>query len=228
MSSITQIKPKRTPNAYMLFLNENRSQIKAGLIAVGIDANKAKFVAQFAGAKWREMSTEEKQPYIDEANTLKDEAQAQANRLNVEAEATALVNTTPEPVSIPPVVDTKKTNTEETLRFLYNDAVKRYSSHFSMLDELMEEVNNYIDADTKSQEKLADKQAEIDALQKRVQQLEEEKEEEEREEYSAILRLSPNATSEERKALHLLLKSKKLSIVFMQDDKEVDDLQLSL
>ena len=42
MSSITQIKPKRTPNAYMLFLNENRSQIKAGLIAVGIDANKAK------------------------------------------------------------------------------------------------------------------------------------------------------------------------------------------
>ena len=209
----------------MLFLNENRSQIKAGLIAVGIDANKVKFVAQAAGAQWKQMSTEEKQPYIDEANTLKDEAQAQANRLNAEAQAqaAALVNTTPEPVSIPPVVNTKETNKMVTLKFL-----KQLQDYYVMVDELQETLNNYIDTDTKSQEKLADKQAEIDALQKRVQQLEEEKEEEEREEYSAMLRLSPNAISEERKALHLLLKSKKLSIVFMQDDKEVDDLQLSL
>ena len=226
MSSITQIKPKRTPNAYMLFLNENRSQIKAGLIAVGIDANKAKFVAQFAGAQWNQMSTEEQQPYIDEANTLKDEAQAQANRLNAEAQAAALVNTTPEPVSIPPVVHTKETNTDETLRIFHNDAVKISNRHFFMLYDLSEKLLQ--DYHAAFSEAVDDKQAEIDALQKRVQQLEEEKEEEEREEYSAMLRLSPNVTSEERKALHLLLKSKKLSIVFMQDDKVVDDLQFSL
>ena len=233
MSSITQIKPKRTPNAYMLFLNENRSQIKAGLIAVGIDANKAKFVAQFAGAQWNQMSTEEQQPYIDEANTLKDEAQAQAYRLNAEAQAqaAALVNTTSEPVSIPPVVHTKETNTEETLRILHTDAVKISNRHFFMLYDLAEKLLQ--DYHAAFSEAVDDKQAEIDALQKRVQQLEEDKEKEkvaetETEINGAKLRLSSNATSEERKALHLLLKNKKLSIVLMQDDKEVDDLQLSL
>ena len=309
MSSITQIKPKRTLNPYMLFLNKNRSQIKNVLIAVGVEP-KVAAVVKAAGTQWRQMSTEEKQPYIDEANTLKDEAQAQANRLNAEAQAQAqaavLVNTTPEPVSIPPVVHTK-----ETLRTLHTDVVKICECYEVMVDELQETLNNYIDTDTKSQEQLADKQAEIYALQKRVQLLEEEKiactvirklnevnttergaqlrkkndehlekickdyqvmldeldelqealnnyidtdtksqeqladkqaeidalqkrvqlEEKEKAETEingAKLRLSSNATSEERKALHLLLKSEKLSIVAMLDDKEVDDLQLSM
>jgi multidrug efflux pump subunit AcrA (membrane-fusion protein) len=224
MSSITQIKPKRTLNPYMLFLNKNRSQIKNVLIAVGVEP-KVAAVVKAAGTQWRQMSTEEKQPYIDEANTLKDEAQAQANRLNAEAQAQAqaavLVNTTPEPVSIPPVVHTK-----ETLRTLHTDVVKICECYEVMVDELQETLNNYIDTDTKSQEQLADKQAEIDALQKRVQL--EEKEKAETEINGAKLRLSSNATSEERKALHLLLKSEKLSIVAMLDDKEVDDLQLSM
>ena len=298
MSSITQIKPKRTLNPYMLFLNKNRSQIKNVLIAVGVEP-KVAAVVKAAGTQWRQMSTEEKQPYIDEANTLKDEAQAQA-------QAAVLVNTTPEPVSIPPVVHTK-----ETLRTLHTDVVKICECYEVMVDELQETLNNYIDTDTKSQEQLADKQAEIYALQKRVQLLEEEKiactvirklnevnttergaqlrkkndehlekickdyqvmldeldelqealnnyidtdtksqeqladkqaeidalqkrvqlEEKEKAETEingAKLRLSSNATSEERKALHLLLKSEKLSIVAMLDDKEVDDLQLSM
>jgi tRNA U34 5-carboxymethylaminomethyl modifying GTPase MnmE/TrmE len=160
----------------MLFLNKNRSQIENDLIAVAVEP-KVTAVAKAAGAKWKRMSTEEKQPYIDEANTLKDEAQAQANRLNAEAQAQAavLVNTTPEPVSIPPVVDTKETN-KKVWWYWHADVVKICERYQVMVDELQETLNNYIDTDTKSQEKLADKQAEIDALQKRVQQLEEENE----------------------------------------------------
>merc|ERR1712205_66975 len=64
---------KRTPNAYMLFLNKNHPHIKAGLVEAGVEAN-VFAVAKAAGAQWKQMSTEEKQPYIDEANKLKAEA----------------------------------------------------------------------------------------------------------------------------------------------------------
>ena len=94
-------KAKRTPNAYMLFLNKNRQTIKAGLVEAGVDP-KVSAVAKAAGAQWKQMSTEEKQPYIDEANKLK-----------TEAKAAVVVNTTPEPSPVVPVVVSKDDNTEE-------------------------------------------------------------------------------------------------------------------
>ena len=70
-------KAKRTPNAYMLFLNENRQAIKDEIIATGGEA-KVAAVAKAAGAKWKEMSTEDKEPFVTKANQLKTEAKAAA------------------------------------------------------------------------------------------------------------------------------------------------------
>ena len=70
-------KAKRTPNAYMLFLNENRQTIKDEIIAAGGEA-KVAAVAKAAGAKWKEMSTEDKEPFVTKANQLKTEAKAAA------------------------------------------------------------------------------------------------------------------------------------------------------
>ena len=70
-------KAKRTPNAYMLFLNKNRPHIKAGLVEAGVDT-KVSAVAKAAGAKWRNMSTEDKEPFVTKANQLKTEAKAAA------------------------------------------------------------------------------------------------------------------------------------------------------
>ena len=70
-------KAKRTPNAYMLFLNENRQAIKDEIITAGGDA-KVSAVAKAAGAKWRNMSTEDKEPFVTKANQLKTEAKAAA------------------------------------------------------------------------------------------------------------------------------------------------------
>ena len=70
-------KAKRTPNAYMLFLNENRQAIKDEIIAAGGEA-KVAAVAKAAGAKWKEMSTEDKEPFVTKANQLKTEAKAAA------------------------------------------------------------------------------------------------------------------------------------------------------
>ena len=94
-------KAKRTPNAYMLFLNKNRPHIKAGLVEAGVEP-KVAAVAKAAGAQWKQMSTEEKQPYIDEANKLK-----------ADAKAAVVINTTPEPSPVVPVVVSKDDNTEE-------------------------------------------------------------------------------------------------------------------
>ena len=104
-------KAKRTPNAYMLFLNKNRPHIKAGLVEAGVEA-KVSAVAKAAGAQWRQMSTEEKQPYIEEANKLK-----------AEAKAAVVVNTTPDPSPVVPVVVSKDDNTEEAdlSQFDHND-----------------------------------------------------------------------------------------------------------
>ena len=226
MSSITQIKPKRTPNAFMLFLNKNRSQIKAGLIAVGIDANKAKFVAKTAGAQWKQMSTEEKQPYIDESNTLKDEAQAEANRLNAEAEAAALANTTPEPVSIPTVVHTKETNTEETFNIFNAKFHEQLDDAYQIIDDLRKHLAKKIWKVSLLQSHNNELSEHIKKIQKSMarwrdtllQQEEEKEKVAETEINSAKLRLSHNATSEERKALHLLQKSEELYLVLMLDD----------
>ena len=70
-------KAKRTPNAYMLFLNENRQAIKDEIITAGGDA-KVSAVAKAAGAKWKQMSTEDKEPFVTKANQLKTEAKAAA------------------------------------------------------------------------------------------------------------------------------------------------------
>ena len=70
-------KAKRTPNAYMLFLNENRQAIKDELTSAGQDP-KVAAVAKAAGAKWRNMSTEDKEPFVTKANQLKTEAKAAA------------------------------------------------------------------------------------------------------------------------------------------------------
>ena len=70
-------KAKRTPNAYMLFLNENRQAIKDEIIAAGGEA-KVAAVAKAAGAKWKQMSTEDKEPFVTKANQLKTEAKAAA------------------------------------------------------------------------------------------------------------------------------------------------------
>jgi hypothetical protein len=70
-------KAKRTPNAYMLFLNANRQAIKDELTSAGQDP-KVAAVAKAAGAKWRNMSTEDKEPFVTKANQLKTEAKAAA------------------------------------------------------------------------------------------------------------------------------------------------------
>ena len=70
-------KAKRTPNAYMLFLNENRQAINDEIITAGGDA-KVSAVAKAAGAKWKQMSTEDKEPFVTKANQLKTEAKAAA------------------------------------------------------------------------------------------------------------------------------------------------------
>jgi hypothetical protein len=70
-------KAKRTANAYMLFLNENRQTIKDELVSAGQDPRVAA-VAKAAGAKWRNMSTEDKEPFVAKANQLKTEAKAAA------------------------------------------------------------------------------------------------------------------------------------------------------
>jgi hypothetical protein len=67
-------KPKRTMNAYMIYLQEKREEIKQCLLELTPDlkgkelANK---VTETAGAAWKASTEEEKKPYLEKANALK-------------------------------------------------------------------------------------------------------------------------------------------------------------
>ena len=67
-------KPKRTMNAYMIYLNEKRAEIKECLLEQTPDlkgrelANK---VTEIAGAAWTQSTEEEKKPYLAKAAALK-------------------------------------------------------------------------------------------------------------------------------------------------------------
>ena len=73
----TNEKPKRTMNAYMIYLNEKRDEIKVCLLEETPElkgrelANK---VTEIAGAAWKQSTDEEKQPYLDKAAALKSAA----------------------------------------------------------------------------------------------------------------------------------------------------------
>jgi hypothetical protein len=73
----TTEKPKRTMNAYMIYLNEKRDEIKVCLLEEMPElkgrelANK---VTEIAGAAWKQSTDEEKQPYLDKAAALKSAA----------------------------------------------------------------------------------------------------------------------------------------------------------
>ena len=70
-------KPKRTMNAYMIYLNEKREEIKEFLLEETPElkgrelANK---VTEIAGAAWKKSTEEEKKPYLEKAAALKSAA----------------------------------------------------------------------------------------------------------------------------------------------------------
>jgi hypothetical protein len=90
----TTDKPKRTMNAYMIYLNEKREEIKVCLLEETPElkgrelANK---VTEIAGAAWKQSTELEKQPYLDKAAALKSSAGTKATEAIVPIAATDAV-----------------------------------------------------------------------------------------------------------------------------------------
>ena len=60
-------KPKRPMNAFMMFAKENRTQLREDNPELKVTE-----VSKLLGAKWREMTEDEKSPFTKEAKRLKD------------------------------------------------------------------------------------------------------------------------------------------------------------
>lgn len=73
-------KPKRTKNAFMFYLDSVRSEIKSQLLQKAQESDptvtsiKVSEVTSAAGAKWRELSEEDKEPFRKAAEDLKTQA----------------------------------------------------------------------------------------------------------------------------------------------------------
>jgi hypothetical protein len=89
----TSDKPKRTMNAFMIYLNEKREEIKECLLEETPElkgrelANK---VTEIAGAAWKQSNELEKQPYLDKAAALKSAAGTKATEAIVPTAAAPL------------------------------------------------------------------------------------------------------------------------------------------
>jgi len=71
MSAPAADKPKRPPSSYWLWLNENREAITKE-----VGPGKITEVTKRGGEKWRALTAEEKAPYEERANKLKEEYEA--------------------------------------------------------------------------------------------------------------------------------------------------------
>lgn len=63
---------KRPPNSYILFANEMREKV----------SNKEGVRAQIA-AKWKEMSPEQKKPYVEKANRMMEACVSSASQFDI-------------------------------------------------------------------------------------------------------------------------------------------------
>jgi hypothetical protein len=62
-----ETKVKRPLNSYMLFTKERRAQVVKEYPELSVTE-----IAKHLGTEWKEMSIEDKQPFVDEAKRLKD------------------------------------------------------------------------------------------------------------------------------------------------------------
>ncbi|AQK54210.1 high mobility group protein 3 isoform X1 [Zea mays] len=76
-------KPKRPPSAFFVFMSEFRQEYQAQH-----PGNKSvAAVSKAAGEKWRSMSEQEKQPYVDQAGQKKQDYEK--TKANIEKESTS-------------------------------------------------------------------------------------------------------------------------------------------
>ncbi len=115
-------KPKRTMNAFMIYLNEKREEIKECLLEEtpalkGRElANK---VTEIAGAAWKQSTDEEKKPYQDKAAALKSAAGTKATE--------AIVPTATAPLEQDQCQDEEETEQEQpeddTVKLRHDEAL---------------------------------------------------------------------------------------------------------